>query len=161
MDGLSLFISVVGVGLAIVALTTAQNVRNTVQGMVRRANDQTDADTVKTAIDKVLLAKEAAKRRHPNAPSELSLGHELSADIALVIEAEDALRTGLPPAVPPTLNNSSNNAAGDLVAALLVINVPVVGRDGWADAYSTLQTIVPELEREHRRLKNNTLTTQA
>lgn len=150
-------LSTAGLGVSIWAVVTAKNVKKTVVRMVRRANAQTDADTLKSAIDTVSAAKKAAKCRQSNAPPSMARGRKLADDIGLLIDAEDALRTRLPPAIPPTLNAITGSAADDIRLAVNEMNQRNPQRDGWADALGALSVVIPEMEREYRRLRSQTL----
>lgn len=157
MPDLSTLLGIIGIVISLWAASTALDVKKTVEKMVRRSNAQTDTDTIRSVLDAVEDAKNAAKNRQGNAPALRTRGRKLADDIGLLVDAEDSLRTGMPPAVPPTLISVSVSTADDVRVALQEINTGNTQRDGWADALAALSTVIPELEREHRRLKNETL----
>lgn len=157
MDVLSLVLTIVGLAISGMAFLKAKSARDAVNAVVGRHNEQIDRDRLRGLVEKLTAAKEAAKRRRAGAANFLSTGRSLEVDLHILQEADDALKTGLPFEVEGDLAADLRGAAEEIGKALETIADHTANRDGWKDALSTLQVIVPRLEQAERDRRNREL----
>ncbi|TKV13247.1 hypothetical protein FDX19_02610 [Citrobacter sp. wls619] len=162
MDVTSFILGVVGTIVSIVSYFKAKSAKEAVDAVVERHSNQQNYDSLNALLQKLNEAKNAAKRRRSNAPQFISSGYNLEMDLHLLQEAEDVLRTGLPLEFRDKVAVDLSGAADELIKA---IGDTQLGnsRDGWQDALSTLQNIIPRLEQAARefRVEGMVLTARA
>jgi len=154
MNETSLFFAIVGVALSIYAVVKARSALAVAKSVVSRTNEQADTTRVRRLLEKLDNAKKATLRRRPGAPSDFAAGYTEQGDVALIQQAQDALRTELPIGLTPSIQTAARNAAEELEVAFQHINDPNSQGDGWAEALQGLQAVIPKLENEERRLNN-------
>lgn len=157
MEIFSFVLTIVGFGLSISAYFKATSVESAVTAVITRRNEQLDRDRLLALLAKLNAAKEAAKRRRDGAPSAMTSGHSLEVDLHLLHEADDALKTSLPLKLENTLAYDLSGASEEISQAVATIAQPGANRDGWKDALSTLQIIIPRLEQVEREVSNKEL----
>jgi hypothetical protein len=156
MELLSLLLSFAGLGVSGFAYLKAQSAEQAAASVVMRQNNQEDRDRLRELIRKLVAAKDAALRQKGGANYLNSVGRRTDeqVDLHTLNEADDALRTGLPHDIDDDLANAIHGAAEQLSKAIEIVENPASNRDGWKDALSTLQTIIPLLEQSERHLRN-------
>lgn len=154
---ISLVTGLGGLGLSIYAALTATKAKHAAKAVVERHHEHEDELRLANLISVLLDAKEVAMRRQSGAPQRLSLGRRPAEDLQALRTAHDAINTSLPISLSDDLRLDVANASDDLGMALSGIERGDQNRDGWKDALSTLQSLIPSLEREHRRLNARSL----
>jgi hypothetical protein len=158
-------LNAIGLGLSVYAAWAATSARTAATkaaaAVVAKKNEQEDWDRLKALIACLSIAKDAAMRRQGGAPEFMSAGHDRSRDLQALRDAHDALLTRLPFDITNDLKTDARNAADELVRALQNIEDVGANRDGWRDALSTLQILIPRLEQEERRRCDQDLLDQA
>lgn len=155
MDPVSILIGLLGLGMSGYAIITAKSAKQAASQAVQRKDDQEDREYLKDLIIALVEAKNSAKRRESGALEIKSAGHSSELDIYHLSEAHDKLCTALPLSFGNELKATVDAAAAELKAALNAIQNPTTSnRDGWKDALSILQTLIPRLRQEERQMKN-------
>ncbi|OJF93979.1 hypothetical protein AX761_19475 [Rhizobium sp. 58] len=153
-----------GFGLSIFAALTAKSARQAATeaaaSVVSKKNQQEDTDRLKALLLAVRAAKDTAMRRQVGAPEVLSAGHDISHDIQALRTAHDALVSGLPLDFEDGLQSDAQSAADEISKGLNNIEDVGANRDGWKDCLSTLQVLLPRLEQEERRQRDQELMAQ-
>ena len=161
MDYVAILLSLASVAFSFLAFKKAKSAIMMAKTVIRRKNEQEDSWRLKEVITALNLAKEAAKRNEKSASTHRSAGHpkqqDKQQDIDCLREAQDALRTKLPISWSVEQRYKTNAAARDIDIALTEIDNKYATRDGWKDALSTLQIVIPRLEQEERKIKDHTL----
>ena len=153
----SLVLSAIGIAISLWAIcraTSAYNLANTVIG---RKNEQEDNKRLQELINILNSAKEAAKRNEKSASVYRKSGRAITDDLEFMREAPDALRTKVPISWDIGKRDIYGIVANEIDTALEAISDPNSTRDGWKDALSTLQAIIPQLEQEERDLRDRAL----
>lgn len=157
MELISFVLTIVGFGMSGYAIYQAKTARDIANSIIGKKNRQEDSDRLKTLIVTLNIAKDAAMRRQGGAPEFLSAGHDPAHDLQALRYAHDALKTKLPFSFDETLRSVVEVSAEELQKALENIDNIGANRDGWKDALSTLQTLIPRLEQEERKLRDQAL----
>ena len=157
MDVASLILTIVGLCVSGLAYLKAKSAKDAVDFVVGRRNEQVDRDRLRQLMEKLSAAKEAAKRRWAGAPVFLSAGYSPETDLHFLQEADDALKTSRPFEVERGLTDDLRDASKDIEQAVATIANQDPDRDGWKDALSTLQTIIPRLDQADRDIHNKEL----
>lgn len=156
MDYISLALGVIGTLVSVFAYFKAKSAKEAVDAVVERHAEQVNYDKLNVLLQKLNNAKDAAKRRRADAEQFLSAGYSIEMDRHLLYEAEDMLRTGLPLEFHDTVSFDLSASADQIARAIEDIK-NCTDRDGWKDALSTLQTIIPRLEQIDREFRNKGL----
>ena len=155
------FLNLVGVCLSVYAAFTATSAKTAARAaaatVVSKKNELEDRDRLRVLIATLSTAKETAMRRQAGAPESMSAGHDQRPDLQALRNAHDALLTRLPLEFADDLRADAQSAAEELQKALENIESIRSNRDGWKDARSTLQVLIPRLEQEERRQRDEEL----
>ena len=152
---LSLIFSAVGIGISLFALFKAINAQDMGDLISLRHSERQSSDELRKLIDKLSLAKDAAKRRRAVASRFLSSGYSEEMDVHLLHEADDALKTVSHTEMEGALLVEVRKAATEMERAVADVAQNNSYRDGWQDALSTLQVIIPRLEGAEREMKQS------
>ena len=144
---------------AFAAKSAHQAATEAAASVISKKNQQEDTDRLKALLAAIRAAKDAAMRRQAGAPESLSAGHDRSHDIQSLRTAHDALMTGLPLDFD-NLSGDAQSAADEISKGLQNIEDVGANRDGWKDCLSTLQILLPRLEQEERRQRDQELMAQ-
>ncbi|RWP02386.1 MAG: hypothetical protein EOQ98_04005 [Mesorhizobium sp.] len=154
-------LNLAGFGLSVYAAWAATSAktaaREAAAAVVSKKNELEDRDRLRALIAVLNTAKEAAMRRQAGAPESMSAGHDRGLDLQALRNAHDALLTRLPLDFADGLRADAQSAAEELQKALENIENVGANRDGWKDACSTLQVLIPRLEQEERRQRDEEL----
>ncbi len=127
--------------------------------VIAKKNEQEDRERLRSLIATLGAAKDAAMRRQRGVPESMSAGHDRDLDLQSLRFAHDALLTKLPLDLAEEIHADAGNATGELEVALSNVEGVGANRDGWKDALSTLQVLIPRLEQEERRRRDQELIT--
>lgn len=148
--GLSVFAALTAIGAKAAAKSAAETV-------VAKKNQQEDSDRLRIMIAAIVAAKDAAMRRQRGAPEFLSAGQDSARDLHTLRIAYDLLITGVPPELSSDVRAGITNAALEIQGAIQNVEEVGANRDGWKDALSTLQILIPDLQHEERRQRDASL----
>lgn len=154
METASFILSVFGLFLSWYAIHNAQSAKDMASSVVKRFNQSADSARLKTVLERLRSAKEVAIRRQSGAPASASRGVGKRDDLMPLRLAQDSLRTELPLEMDQQARSSATNAADEIATAIQSISDPTSTRDGWKDALAALQVVIPDMEREERRVNN-------
>jgi hypothetical protein len=154
-------LNLVAFSLSVYAAWTATSAKAAAKSaaeiVVAKKNQQEDGDRLRELIVAIVTAKDAAMRRQRNAPEFLSTGQDPACDLYTLRLAYDLLITSVLPEPSSDVRKDIKNAASDLLGAIKNIEDIGANRDGWRDALSTLQILIPSLKHEERRQRDASL----
>lgn len=157
-EDLSALISIVGLLFSIWAWSRASSAKELAERIVGRSNEQEDTVRLRKLVESLHELAKVASRRRVGSPDAYSDGFSLAGDIERLQDVQNSLATASPLALANPLNSLIVDAAEDLDTAFQAITLESDQTDGWKHALLTLQLLIPELEKEERRLKNAALT---
>ena len=153
-------LNLAGFGVSVYALIAASSAkraaREAAEGVVKKKDQKEDSDRLHELIASLMTAKDVAMRRQRGAPAQLSAGQDSDQDLHRLRIANDHLVTRLPAKLADEVRVDTRNASTELSKAIQNIQ-DATGRDGWKDALTTLQVLIPRLEQEERRQSNAAL----
>jgi hypothetical protein len=129
--------------LSVWALFKARGARQAVDKVIEKNDNQTTRDKAQAIKAQLATAKNAAMGRKRGASAQSSAGRALSDDKQAVNLAQDALAT-VSFSTNMKLAERMHMAATELNSAIDLINRG--DQDGWAQALTTLQGVIPELD---------------
>lgn len=161
IESLGFIFTVGGFVLSLIAMATANSVKGVAQeaknSLMNQIKGQAEVETMTAAITMLAQAKDVALRRQSTDRRLAAAGKRLPEDIAVLQQAQDALATGLPSKLSLEPAQAAQAAAADLSRAIAAIQGTAPQRDAWRDALATLQILLPTLETEQRKKKEESL----
>jgi hypothetical protein len=151
--GLSLLVSAAGLVVSIWALYKAQNAKQAVDRAIAKGADQEVRDKVRDLLAVLMEAKKAAMGHRAGASRASSAGRVYSRDLQSLEIAQDFVRTTLVAGSDQRLQSALDATANELATSIRSITTTSAERDGWSDAHSALQLIIPRLEKLESELK--------
>lgn len=156
-DVINFIVSAVSLGIAVVSIFKAHSAKSAVDAVIAKKDDQLDLKRLSDLINLLSSVKLIAMRRQSGTPESHNQGHSFDNDYRQLQLAADALKTKLPAFMDQHMMTAVSSAADQLDFAIKSISASEPDRDGWRDALSTLQTIIPSLEQVDREVENKHL----
>lgn len=152
-----------GFVLSLIAMAMADSAKGVAQeakcSLLRQIKGRGEVDSMTAAITTIAQAKDVSLRRQSKDRGLAAAGKRLPDDIAVLQQAQDALATGLPASISIEAAQAVQAATTDLSQAIVSIQTIPPQRDGWSDALTTLQVLLPTLVAEQRRMQDESLIT--
>ena len=157
VDWVSLALTAAGIILAILAYRKAESAIAMARRVLHRKDDQEDIQRLRDLLDILKEAKDVAQSRKKGAPKILSKGIPTAQGDALILRAQDALISQLPLSFDKSEREAASETAKGIEKSLLNINLEMNDEDHWGGIVVALQSILPDLEKSERKLKNDAL----
>lgn len=138
---LSILVSLLGIGIAIFAMSKAHSAKEAVNEVVQKHGDQKCRDDVRDLLKTLKQAREAALAHRGSPSRAVTAGRKADQDVHALRLAQDALATT---AIGDELEQRLRNSATELDQALDAIdkNNPT----GWVNALNVIQSVTPHIE---------------
>lgn len=157
LDISSLIVSLLGLALSVWALRKAKTAKEIATRAIDAKNTQEDNKRINNVINKLNDAKKASMRNVSSANTDKKSGLPRNKDIEILVTAVDSLRTALPLSWDQSKRAPAGKASFSIERAIQEIKSQSSQRDGWQDALSSLQTIIPWLEQQERQSGEHSL----
>ena len=147
--------SVASFGIAVHAELRARSVEGTVEAMNHAIRKEEDLNRLSELVRVLEVCKDASRVWQKGAQTSLQMGRNYDADINLIQDAIDAIRTKSPLEIDAGLESSLKKTGNLLEKSHQKIIDPTDNKNYWREVMTNCQTLIRHLEvweRQNRKI---------